>query len=207
VDVGDPIRVLLEDKVDVVLFRADAGGKGVPGAPFVGAIIPGSFNPLHEGHEKLAAIAAKVLGMEVAFEISVVNADKPPIEETAVRRRVGQFVNKHNVLITRAPLFIDKARLFPSCTFVIGWDTFVRIVDPKYYGNDESLMRDALSLMRSLHCRFLVAGRIDPKDGNFHSLDSHNIPLGFEDMFIPVPEELFRLDISSTELRARGVAI
>jgi phosphopantetheine adenylyltransferase len=40
--------------------------------------LPGSFNPLHHGHEQLLEAAASVAGPEVegAFELSVGNADK-----------------------------------------------------------------------------------------------------------------------------------
>ena len=39
--------------------------------------------------------------------------------------------------VTCAPLFIDKARLFPGCTFVVGSDTIKRILDKKYYGGTD----------------------------------------------------------------------
>ena len=47
--------------------------------------------------------------------------------------------------------------------------------------------------------RFVVAGRLH--HGEFQGLEQINIPSGFEELFIPIPEELFREDISSTELR------
>ena len=61
--------------------------------------------------------------------------------------------------LTGAPTFHRKARLFPGTAFVIGWDTAVRLVDPRYYGDSEDAMLGALADMWSRGCRFLVAGR------------------------------------------------
>ena len=54
-----------------------------------------------------------------------------------------------------APLFLHKARLFRSSTFVIGHDTYVRLVDPKYYAS----LEETLSEFADLGTRFVVAGR------------------------------------------------
>eukprot|EP00955_Chlamydomonas_euryale_P081178 363540-Chlamydomonas_euryale.AAC.5 len=49
-----------------------------------------------------------------------------------VHRRVAQFTNAGlAVLLTSAPLFTEKAALLRGCTFVLGWDTAMRIVMPK----------------------------------------------------------------------------
>lgn len=62
-----------------------------------------------------------------------------PIEE--VRKRVAQFVQAGlPVVVTRATLFIEKAELFPNSRFVVGYDTAIRMVMPKYHGNSETSM-------------------------------------------------------------------
>lgn len=43
-----------------------------------GAIVSGSFNPLHQGHRQMARIAARKLDRSVYFELPLLNADKPP---------------------------------------------------------------------------------------------------------------------------------
>jgi hypothetical protein len=48
----------------------------------------------------------------------------------------------------------------------------------------------------------LVAGRVT--QGAFHSLDQLDVPEFARDMFTSIPEERFRDDISSTELRAQA---
>ena len=68
-----------------------------------GLLVPGSFNPLHHGHLGLAAAAASRTGRPAAFELSVVNVDKPPLAEREVRRRVAQFAWRAEIWLTRSP--------------------------------------------------------------------------------------------------------
>lgn len=195
-----PIQRLLSGEVSTVTVYAD--GRMAVDEPAISkvAILPGSFNPLHYGHEQLAHVASEILGTEVIFEISVVNVDKPPLSETEVQQRLEQFRGKWRVSLTRAPTFRQKADLFPGCTFVIGWDTAVRLVEPSYYGDDETAMLTALAEIWASGCRFLVAGR--QQDGRFCTLADVPIPQGFTPLFQAIPESRFRADISSTELRS-----
>jgi hypothetical protein len=101
-------------------------------------------------------------------------------------------------VLTREPLFVGKAALFPGCVFAIGSDTAERLVDPRYYGGVAG--RDAaLESIRANGCRFLVAGRVE--DGAFRTLADIAIPNSFRDLFVELPERAFRLDLSSTEIR------
>ena len=199
-DIGGDLERLLEGGVSTVTVRPD-GSMAVDEA-VQGGVLPGSFDPLHEGHEGLARAASATLGSEVTFELSAWNVDKPPLEAAEVRERVAQFAGKAPVVVTRAATFYEKARLFPGCTFVIGLDTAVRLVEPGYYGKDDAKIIEALIQIRQSNCQFLVAGRIE--DGAFHTLKKVPVPAGFEDMFTSIPEAAFRRDISSTELRMAG---
>ena len=170
--------------------------------PVHGGVLPGSFSPLHHGHEQLAKLVSEELGAPVTFELSVVNVDKPTLTEEQLRRRLRQFQGRWSVALTRAPRFRQKAALFPGCTFVIGWDTAVRLADPGYYDGRLETVREALAEMRSHGCRYLVAGRVN--EGRFMTLDDLPLPKGFEDMFEPISMDRFRADVSSTELRESG---
>ena len=165
------------------------------------ALLSGSFNPLHAGHSGLAATAAALLGRPVAFELSAVNAEKPPLPPAAVLDRLSQFAGRYPVYAANAPTFNQKARLYPGAVFVVGFDTAERVIQPRYYGDSRANMLAALDELRARGNRFLVAGRLDD-NGLFHELPELNLPTGYETLFEAIPARLFRHDVSSTEIRA-----
>ena len=198
---GSPVARLLSGEVNTVLVDED--GTMSVDELVASPILPGSFSPLHSGHEGLAKVAAGELGAPVVFDISVQNVDKPPLGEEEIYARLAQFAGKFKVVLTRAETFQKKSRLFKEIPFVIGWDTAVRLIDPRYYSNDHSTMCMALAELCANGSRFLVAGRTN--SSGFKTLDDVMIPEGFGFLFSPIPEALFRLDVSSTELRAYNV--
>ncbi len=168
------------------------------GPPEEIAILSGAFNPVHEGHWKLAQAAGELLDRPVVFEIPLRNADKEPFDMLEARRRAAQFLGRAPVLLSRASLFVEKGKLFPGTPFVVGVDTAERILEPRFYGSAES--RDAtLEELRSLGNSFLVAGRL--RDGRFRSLDDLEVPAQHRGLFVELPAQRFREDISSTQVR------
>ena len=195
----DALAALASGHIGRVVIGVD--GILSPDAAVSGALLAGSFNPLHRGHTRLAEAAGKTLGAPVTYELSISNVDKPDLKLGEVRRRLAQFQGKASAVVTRVPVFYRKAALFPGATFVIGFDTMTRLIDPKYYDGDAGAMLSALSELRERGCRFLVAGRSDA--GAFRTLDDVSPPPGFDAMFTAIPESAFREDVSSTELRKR----
>lgn len=194
--VDDPLLRLLAGQAQSVTVLPD--GQRIADAPVNGALLSGSFNPLHYGHEQLLGAAASLLGVPAAFELPIRNADKPPLSYGEIERRLAQFRGRYTVVLGHAPLFVDKADRYPGCTFVIGYDTAVRLVDQRYYG-DEAGRDAALAHIRDRGCRFLVAGRV--QNGEFCSLADVSVPVGFADLFLPLPEQVFRADVSSSAIR------
>ncbi|WP_439630762.1 hypothetical protein [Gemmata sp.] len=175
------------------------GPCGCSAGPRPLAVLPGSFNPLHHGHTALAAAAANRLGVPVHFELSVANADKPELAPELVEVRVRQFAAAGPVWVTRAATFDKKAELFPGAAFVLGWDTAVRVIDPKYYGGAEG-REVALRGIADRGCRFVVGGRVDAA-GAFRVWDGGGLADEFGALFVPLTESDFRADVSSTQLR------
>ncbi len=196
---GDPIDRLLAGEVARVTALPD--GQVTLSAPQPPMLLPGSFNPVHVGHVSLARVAEEIRQQPVAFEISVTNVDKPPLAGQTVRHRLAQFTWKSPVEVTRAPTFLEKSRLFPRATFVIGADTAERLVAPRYYG-DEDRMHAALEEIAGSGASFLVAVRVDAL-GRVRALADIAVPRRYADLFVEIPEHRFRLDTSSTAIRAR----
>jgi nicotinic acid mononucleotide adenylyltransferase len=200
---GDPIDQLIAGSLTRVTAWPD--GQLAVSAPPPAVVLPGSFNPLHDGHLSLARVAEEIRQQPVAFEISVTNVDKPPLAAGEVRNRLAQFAWRARVELTRAPTFLEKSRLFPGATFVVGADTAERLVAARYYGADEARMTAALQEMADRGASFLVAVRVDGA-GRVRSLADVAVPSKFAHLFAAIPESRFRLDSSSSDIRKRRAA-
>jgi hypothetical protein len=65
-------------------------------------------------------------------------------------------------------------------------------------------MLAAFAAIAAANCRFFVAGR--QIDGRFYTLADLTLPVAYAQLFTPIPEDLFRRDISSTQLRERSAS-
>ncbi len=164
------------------------------------ALLSGSFNPLHQGHQKLADITEKLTGLPVLFELSIANVDKPWLDETTVLQRISQFIGYKPIAITKAAKFIEKTKVFDGCTYVLGYDTASRVFSPKYYKSEQEMI-GSLNDIIAQGGRFLVACRL--QNNTIKTLADIAVPKEFQPFFTEIPIELFRVDISSTELRAK----
>ncbi len=210
--ISDRLALALSDSENVVerrttaprawseLVFGDGEPVGVgPATREAPALFPGAFHPIHDGHRGMAEVAQRKLGRPIQHELSVRNVDKPPLDFTEIEDRLAQFRAGEPVWLTAAPTFVEKARLFPGATFVVGLDTVVRIGAARYYGDSQPARDAAIAELARLGCGFLVFGR---KAGDrFETLADVELPPALRKLSREVPEAEFRADISSTELR------
>jgi hypothetical protein len=176
----------------------DAAGNAAAEGATPAGLLPGAFNPLHEGHVRLAQVASECIGAPVGFELAVENADKGRIEAQELIRRAQAFHGVGSLVISSSIRFADKARCYPGTVFVVGIDTARRVLDPRYYPDGGGLAA-ALDTIAGQRCSFLVAGR---REGAHYTPASElQPPSPWREIFVPIEESRFRLDISSTELR------
>jgi nicotinic acid mononucleotide adenylyltransferase len=166
-------------------------------------ICSGSFNPLHEAHITLLKLGETITGLRGIFELSITNVDKPPLDFIEIEKRMSQFEKQSLPLIlTNQPRYFGKTKIFAKgSVFVMGSDTFERVVDGRYYDKTET----PIALFESLGTRFIVAAR---KGGDDTVLTGEAIikstrdPARWAAITTCISPDDFLMDVSSTKIRS-----
>lgn len=132
---GGASDVELKVSNDVLIYPASKQDRPTVLKRVVGRIdvIPGSFDPAHDGHFWIFENHSKPEENALSyFEISRSRVGKEDLSEEEVLKRVQQFKDKANVLVTSSPLFSDKYRVLSQYAdyvrFHIGIDTYDRLL-------------------------------------------------------------------------------
>lgn len=165
-------------KENFVLANEDTG---------IANIVPGTFNPRHEGHDWMYQHAHH----PACFEVSLQKWDKPPVSLEDLTTCLDQFKHRAPVLITAQARMVGKIGVVRQLTFQapvvhMGIDTFERML-PDY-------TKDGIA---GLAATLVVYDR--QIDGTVHSLDPHNVPYN---VVKGVSNPKF-LAVSSTDIRAK----
>jgi len=162
------------------------------------AIMPGAYNPPHEGHFGTAKQLGEDYGNQVVFEVTAEPPHKGALSVQDLLKRTKLLQGHNRIFTLKVPFYLDKARAFPGCPLVMGADAMIRMLDPKWGLN----IKDMFEEFEERYTTLYIAGRT--VDGNFTTR---------EDIIKMLSPELKRLylavtrpvrghwDISSTELR------
>eukprot|EP00419_Tripos_fusus_P049040 CAMPEP_0172836594 /NCGR_PEP_ID=MMETSP1075-20121228/26586_1 /TAXON_ID=2916 /ORGANISM="Ceratium fusus, Strain PA161109" /LENGTH=260 /DNA_ID=CAMNT_0013679841 /DNA_START=90 /DNA_END=872 /DNA_ORIENTATION=+ len=128
------------------------GSIGDVEGPVEVAVLDSSFNPPTRSHLNMLSHAAQQLGFSrTLLLLAKQNADKPVVgagltQRLEMMQAIAESAEPAGSMlcgITAHGLFVDKAAalkgLFGSTSriaMLVGFDTWIRIIDPKYYEND-----------------------------------------------------------------------
>jgi hypothetical protein len=139
-------------------------------------VFSSSMNPLTKNHIEMIRRGHEETGKPVFLELAIRNADKPPLDYMTVNERIELTCSRiksaildgtlapgvfGGIVLTNKATFLEKAKIFKGATFLIGGDTYNRIVDPIYYGGNQDSMQAAIQELTMANARFLVFDRKD----------------------------------------------
>lgn len=107
------------------------------------AIYPGSFNPIHAGHEKIVDTLHDVGFDKIYLELTIKNADKGYLDHISLNKRIDSIKNRmpskcHGLIISNQSLYIEKAAVIRQdikggvLHFALGVDAWNRMWNEKY---------------------------------------------------------------------------
>jgi nicotinic acid mononucleotide adenylyltransferase len=174
-------------------------------------VLPASFNPPTVAHQTLFREAGKAVAFdEILLILDQQAMDKEhfgaPLEDRLLMLLVLFGGDPRISLgISNRGLFLDKVEvlqnIYPQDTqiyFIVGYDTIVRVLDPRYYEDREEALRSLFS-----QARFLVANRGDCGKEELTELfeREENRPFAAQVSALALPTDL--AGISSSQVRRR----
>jgi glutamate synthase (NADPH/NADH) small chain len=205
-------------RINKLIERLDPSGDptlGILYAPYESlpqklGVLSASFNPITNAHLEMALRAREEFSLEgVLLLLTKVNVDKRLFGATLTDRAlmlclVARMYDRVWVGVSSHGRFVDKARAirteYPhiAISFIVGYDTLVRIFDPKYYEEPEREINDLFD-----KADFIVFTRGDKRIDDVIRFMDHPFRSRFTDKVraLNMPEQFAHL--SSTLVRER----
>lgn len=174
-------------------------------------VLSSAFNPLTEAHVKMAELAMQEYQLgEVMFELSKVNVDKRVYGASLAERlwmleHFAQQQPAFSVGMCSHARFIDKAEairnVYPNGTevhFIVGYDTLVRVFDPKYYEDLDAELDELFE-----QAQFIVANRGKHTPADVQAFLKQPVCQPYVDRIRLVELDAFHASLSSTLVRER----
>ena len=77
-----------------------------------------------------------------------------------------------DLIVTHVPMFFEKAKILQNSCFALGFDTFTRLINLKYYGGDLQILLRLLTEQKNQYgTSFIVGGRLCPVSKTFQKLE------------------------------------
>ncbi len=159
----------LRDSTESQILIVRKASKGISGRTGRLGIFPASFNPPTMAHLALVRETRRQTNLdEILILLDIQAMDKAPVQaefedRLAMLKKVFGRDPEVSIGIANQGLFLQKLKPirkyypFPiSISFIVGFDTILRVIDKKYYRNRKQSLDELFK-----KCRFLVANR-DP---------------------------------------------
>jgi nicotinic acid mononucleotide adenylyltransferase len=162
------------------------------------ALMPGAYNPPHEGHFGTANNVSEDYHRNVIFEVTAQPPHKDALSVQALLQRAKVLQGHNRIFTKKNPLYLDKARAYPGIPLVMGADAMVRLLDPKWGVDILASFKEFKELKTELY----IAGRtMGSKFVTWQDIKEMLTPEQSQ-LFVEIARPISgHWDISSTEIR------
>lgn len=163
------------------------------------ALMPGAFNPPHDGHFGTADTMWRDYATKVVFEITAQPPHKEVLTVQQCLQRAKLLQGYDRLFTVSNPYYLDKARAFPGVPLVLGADAMVRMLDPKWGLESKATLQELYDLETDL---YIVGRNVNGKWTTMGSIADSMISKDEREIFLDIAKPVRgEWDISSTEIR------
>ena len=177
-------------------------------------VFDSSFNPPQNAHVEMMRLAQEKFNLnEVLLLLAKANVDKEEFDATTEQRLlmmlcIAEEHPAYSVAVVSHARFVDKAAAlrerYPEGTeifFVLGYDTLVRLFDPKYYADMPAELERLFNM-----AQFIATNRKEYDIEEMQQWLARDETQPFAHRIHLLPLDDFHASLSSTEVRRRIAA-